>query len=284
MLTTTRTPEDFSMQVLEQDVLFHPELEAAIRNQAVSDKGNYYTPSSILAGIAQAAYLLRNRPNVELVNTEITLQDAQSASVELLTFANILNASRGLQTAPLPAYTLSDSSPAYIDNCFNAEPMFGRILALIDEDPLSNTYNNVASAYQIICDGMQPVFLRKGCGKPSALSLVPIALNGIPYPPGSLWRVDLRWDKSVRSGNSFAYNLNYTGYKNELIPFTSVTHASFMRLSAFALPCQEREPFAVHFSKLTIEDTTIRECDMSQIQERMLKAMTALGQQAIVAA
>lgn len=68
------------------------------------------------------------------------------------------------------------------------------------------------------------LLVRKGIGEPSAISLETLAINGIPYPAGSIMRVD--------TGDALEPQVDHN--KFEVLPSDQIRSMAFRHLSAFA--------------------------------------------------
>lgn len=109
-----------------------------------------------------------------------------------------------------------------------------------------------------------PLFMRKGILLPSALSLQEIAIDGISYPAGSIFRIDTH--KDVKRVYPFVDRDTL-----KIVPTTKIAKIAFMRLSMFALPPEERQSAfggADYFDhKYSNMENVIAHSDMSELVE-----------------
>lgn len=191
-------------------------------------------PDDWFEAVARAGRLLRADPALELtdttVGTEIFNCAANDLTVEQVVLHGILNASKYRMGNASPGRSFRCANRKSLPGCSDAEGYFGQVVtAMADTSRLSDREGNVAQhGWSLVLDGREPIAIKKvaeAYGKPSALSLVELTVDGVPYPAGSLLRVDTRED--LRHEQLF-------------IPGDTVVSAGFLRLSAFALPPDER--------------------------------------------
>jgi hypothetical protein len=83
---------------------------------------------------------------------------------------------------------------------------------------------------EIIYHEDRPLLVRKGIGEPSAINLEPLAINGIPYPAGSIMRVD--------TGQALEPQVERS--KLKVLQSDQIRSIAFIHLSAFAFEPETR--------------------------------------------
>jgi hypothetical protein len=87
---------------------------------------------------------------------------------------------------------------------------------------------------QIVVHGNQPILLRKALGEKTALSLVPLVVNGVRCPAGSIISMAISLEDQ-------AGDLKPRSDRIDQISSDFVSEIAFNRLSIFALPPAERD-------------------------------------------
>jgi len=230
--------EEFTNNCALSEVTLDPKL---IEEPLHHDADFCYQPDDWYGAVAKAGEILRQRPYVELVNTPITDQLFGDGSLTLpqMTFKGIINASRDRIANQNPATTFFCRGAKRVDSCSSAEGGFGLTINNMTHGHKARDSRRSGEDYYkrfgwtIIIDDDMPVGITKRYGQPSTLALSPITINGIPYPAGSLLRMN-----TLKKGYHHEAEERRTFVPGERIAF-----ASFLRLSAFALPAEERKTF-----------------------------------------
>lgn len=190
-------------------------------------------PNQMYAAVARAGAILREHPQAELANQPITRSMQRGFPHDLASRAltTIINAS--LDPVPAASWDTSFTSfgVAPVDNCSLAERFFAATvwqlqqpgIPLIDERP-------PIGSQLLTGDNDTIIAIRKGLGSRSCLTLVPVTINSVPYPAGSIMRVNLL---SEYNGKRY---ISHRGTRVTDIPVERISHINFLRLSAFALP------------------------------------------------
>jgi len=178
--------------------------------------------------IAVCGDLLRADPHITLANRLIDAPP--DGDIGLQTLVAIINATRHAHRAQFgPDYSFIIGTKA-MDCCSDFE------------ESIITTFENVQSQRpvggDIIVDSdKNPILFRKAAGQPSALALRPIVIHGIPYPAGSIVRVDTEdaYELDVE-GDSKLHSRHPRVNKNGMRVMSSaeVVSADFLRLSPFA--------------------------------------------------
>lgn len=277
--------QDLEARVLTAATGLHPALKrAGSSGESVPNRGLsgsvIFEPTPIYAAINQAGKILREDPEIELSEQplEIPPEEINPDDVAIKTLLQIVNASRQKQALGVPEGR-SFTAPATIaaHACVEAETYFAGVVVQM-EDPkkvFTRDQDNVPYGFQIVTDqhSNHPIGIRKGVSWPTLLTFETIAINGIPYPPGSIMRADMPYERraiSYRSESDFI--------SQQAMPIQSIERLAFMRLSAFALEPEFREPTfseAIapteayninNYGLAEIAPPIIREWSISQIQ------------------
>lgn len=140
--------------------------------------------------------------------------------------ATIINATREPIGDEHPFY-FGPQKQVYLTACQQAEGRFARALRALR----TGQYDTPKLGGNILLKGGEVCAFQKSNGENSALALVPICINGIPYPAGSLVNVG---EKEAPFNN-----LPHGFHLREL----GGTALGFARLTAFAIPPDERESY-----------------------------------------
>lgn len=186
-----------------------------------------YAPNEMLKAVAVAGILLR-RGYKDLANKPIKPDGELSRNTVAMTLTNIINGS----IEPLDAAVDLPASPSGIDACRAADFKF---LTLID------ALQKGEGKCQIIGDNEAALIRKTRNGQPSALSVRDLVVDGIPFPAGSMFNIELTdEDKtSIQTPNVL-----------ESVGLNRVEGLGFMRLSVFALEGIER---AKNFKDLDLD-------------------------------
>jgi hypothetical protein len=102
-----------------------------------------------------------------------------------------------------------------------------------------------------------PLFLRKGYNRPLALSLLPTDADGIEFMPGTVFNIEAEGDRYT----GLPYEASVPRNEVTALPASSINSLSPLRLSAFALPMDQR---AEHFGYGIEDVTTLTVRDISE--------------------
>jgi len=219
----------------EQQVRLH---HVIIRAGRSASSGSMFTlePNGMYSAVNAAGNLLRKDPEQHLASAELDIPEPLAQKPKNFA-ANVLSAMIAASINPVPA---TDHSRTFIcrktrniDCCSNAEGGFSETFTQMytPQVPLEDHYKPIG--YQIITGSHdEPIAVRKARGEPSALTLVKTTINGIPYPAGSIMRMDLLDDRSRDDPSIFDTDLPFDDQRR--VGAERVSHAAFIRLSAFS--------------------------------------------------
>ena len=246
-------------------------------------------PTNMFAAVNEAGRLLRKHRYMKLAErafSEAVVNGVPPDDVTAQSFVRLVNDSVHPRTGGAAVTFTSELSGTY-GTCGEAEPAFTATLAhLLTRKQHANPY--VHAREVIVGTNEQPLFLRKGVGEQSALSLAPIAINGITYPGGSIVKYDLRRDRDRHYADPSqgpgtvplgAYDSTPLAPNDmRVAPVDEIERINFLRLSAFAFPEGSRR--ARLFSReLTTYDLTKAE---TRLQWSItLGEITAVAQQEV---
>ncbi len=177
--------------------------------------------------VAAAGAALRRDPSVKLVNSPIPNELIDENDLVQVALWRILNASLNRESGDgvVPAFTCGPVRP--IDCCSAADGGFARTVQACGGS--DNGLN-----WRIIVDDNNPIAITKKSGVQSTLSLVPILINGVPYPEGSILRIGLA--RRIEGEGPKKKDLRVT------VPIEEVSRVGFPRLSAIAVFEEWRMP------------------------------------------
>jgi|GEM_PF-2132014 len=214
--------EELTNALGDRHIVFDERITGAIERGHTSGY-DCFTPEPTLLAVAELAYLLEvdhdnGMPSNDFLNVaeqldvpEQLLADMVAANLELPNLSNVAP-DRRLNT-PLPPQKRGASAAA-IDLAFY------RDLSKFNDGRPTNNHIYVNGA-------QEPLLLRKRFARPVALSLAEVAINDVPYPPGSLFEL---WEK----GETPPWHAGFTG-ATKVRKFEDVASARFLRLSTLAL-------------------------------------------------
>lgn len=247
----------------EQGVTLHPALTEDTHPTEVEARFEYacHTPSDMLRAIAMAGGLLREKPWEQLADQPVDLGSKLSGRLARSTAAQALaGIINGSIDRPAAESDMADlpGSPDGIDACRAAEYRFAQALLALESGE---------GRCQIIGDET-PALFRKFCkGSWSALSLRPLGVDGVPYPAGSIFQVDLA-PRSIDVVQS--------------ISLDEVKGLSFVRLSAYGLGLRERMAHFTHAYEgwmdshvALVENNMIKSMKIQEIEQIAQTAYTA---------
>lgn len=226
---------DFYEACCEQEVKLQDELAQAGFFHANDGYHSNYAPNGVLAAIKQAGSLLEVFNAKPLADKPIVPGDDFNEDLPTQTLVEIINASVLYQPPDPDRFNIQSERTDIIDNCGDAEVGFMRTaeaLSRISSD------GKVLAGSQIFLHKQAPTFIRKAGSFPSTIGLKPISINGIPYPPGSLYSLEFS------TGDAASYEEKETpdaaANRVEVYSARQVKAIRFLRLSAFALNSTER--------------------------------------------
>lgn len=215
--------------------------------------GSCFSPGEWYDAIANAGETLRLEPEAELASAALSddLLDANDGIAQGA-LKGIVNSSIdrvGIDEIPAGRSFICDGANR-VPNCSDAERLFSGLLSQMawHSSPIKIPNRApIMSRWGIVTDDTNsPIGITKFNGERSTLSLEEISVNGVVYPPGSLFRMDtLRHKRRGEIGHS-------------IIPSNRISHAAFMRLSGFAIgPEDRRRDFDIDNTRPNYNSLTI---------------------------
>lgn len=200
-----------------------------------SELDNTAEPYDMYSLLAQSAILLTKYDNEPLVKrpfSEALIASLPAQDIAARSFLHILNNSLEPKDG-LPDTTFASKVICTVSVCNDAEGLFGAAFEAF-EDP------HPEIAVQVITDKQeQPLLIRKGGAFQSTLSFVPITINGITYPAGSLFNLNMHQDRLAEGGYSGRpIRFDHPNTKHLV---SSIERIRFLRLSAYGLPPERRQ-------------------------------------------
>ena len=225
--------KDFQQLCREQEVSVHPDVIKAGTLGFVKET-HTFNPNPFYAAIAACAEVHLDTATRQLTDKPIQLEHGGQSDLGAFlaprTLTSILNNSLE-PTGGLPwDQTFTCDKGTAIEACEYAEGSFATVFAQMEAPKKKLTGEPGIAGYQIITgENNRPIAVRKGKGVPSTLSLVDVCVNGIAYPAGSLFRMQLRedWD-------GHTYYTHVREGRQQRIGAERVTHMTFRRLTALA--------------------------------------------------
>ena len=218
-----------------QGVVFEPEfLDLQDQSFSIAAGARSVAPTSMLKAMVVAGSMLREEPDRPLViNQTIDVETGSFHTFTQLTLATMLNASNRPIDAQDTRPQFNELATEPINTCAEAESRFAETFFSLGYDKPEELMGS-----QVFVDEEQvPVLLRKDFGEKSTIALSDIVIKGVPYPAGSLVRLEIAGDISRDSVVMYG-QLPDSGL--EVLPLGLVENIAFSRLSAFALPAPER--------------------------------------------
>lgn len=170
------------------------------------------------------------------IEREAVATDATSGQV-----VDLLNTSRNPVSTGSPDTDFWCGDGAPIQSCSRADAGFSKTIMQMNE-LLESSHQDIEYGFEVVVGEDGPVFLRKSADKvPSALTLVPITVNGALYPAGSIARVDMATNPYAGDSADLYLLPKIASDRVELLPISGVGRVGMQRLSAFAAPPRERE-------------------------------------------
>lgn len=202
-----------------------------------------YAPNLVLKGIAFAGQILRKDPDTALVDKPIELTKKVPRGSLGHLFLDILNGSIEpvndvSRVSFVCAGALSAEACAYAETGF-ANAIKGLRNYVQDRDTPSGFLRSIV----YVDENNSPTILQKYDGAKTGLTLAPIVINGIPYPPGSIARVETTADYYRDAAESSAHISWQDRIGPEVAPTVAISKIGFKRVSAYGLPVGERGVF-----------------------------------------
>lgn len=121
-----------------------------------------------------------------------------------------------------------------LDTCGNADLGFTKVFTNIFRQMGEDEMHFEQAGCEIFEKGGVPLFIRKGIGHhASAMCLQDVAVEDVPYPAGSIFRIDTEQDLRRKYPYVFRDNLS-------IISTDTIRKLAFMRLSLFAIAPEDR--------------------------------------------
>jgi hypothetical protein len=269
MFTPEKGFQELQAYAAAQEVLLDPLIEhagvigASLGNSECRDSV-VYEPAPIYAAVGQAGKILRRNPQAALANKPLQIppDDLQPQDVALRTLVTLVNGSLDRMARNVPSHRLASCRQIPATHaCSEAETFFASVIwqmanptSVLSEDEQMEPFG-----YQIITDDYgQALGIRKGVSWPTLLTLEEIAINGVPYPPGSIMRADMPYERYARAR---LYRPMRDFEEQERIDFHDIARLGFMRLSAFVLAGEQRQTVfaeAMHVPESSVQLYSLR--------------------------
>ena len=249
-MSNVYTPgERFFDQVAAQDITLAPSVDSAMSHLWIRDHHNLGYKTPIMYGIAAAGIELGDRPNRPLADGLIEVADLIEDTPSMV-LAGLVNASQSPKNQGPAGYALRRKTETNYGVCDGVEQAWNKtfdVLATGDGEPL----------VQIFTENGEPIVLRKGRGSyATGLTLADVALGkrGIVYPAGSVVQMNVRGQEKLPGTEKLRVSTDAP----EVLHASSIQGMSFSRLSAYAVPIEQR---AYHFAgtKAAMEARTLEE-------------------------
>ncbi len=207
-----------------------------------------HTFSAVHAAFAGAAWLLRNKPGLQLINRSLVPDDiasTDSASYQLIT---LLNSTRIIANGDSWDTSFTSSKVGSGDSCMAAEEAFSQTFAgmkgLAKRLLAGHSAGDSKGFELFVGERQRPIFLRKSIGEPTVLTLHDITINGVRYPAGTIARLNTEKDdrqklRRLRDGHG-TYRPIVSESAFRLFSVAEIKRLGALRLSAFATPPAER--------------------------------------------
>jgi hypothetical protein len=224
----------FHKECLRQDVELHDYvLDAGYRGR--SSLSHTAEPNGLYAAVSEAGYCLRENAGLQLANK--CLEPMRSEKNPVAGFLRaIINASIAPVTAQGKELAFVCHGAQQLDTCFGADRLFVEVIEQM-RNPFVPVlgYRAGYTGYQILRSNEgQAVGVRKAIGAPSTLFFETAVINGVPYPPGSIMRLENAADD---------WSNGYLRIRSDVqssLRVESTSSIGFMRLGAFAVPPEQR--------------------------------------------
>lgn len=220
----------------------HAELRHLMRSPLEMDVIGNFIHDPDFVGVMAAGYLLRRNFQERLVDP--TVNPIRLASTELpkhrfLSRAQrmlytIINSSLKPQQTELPNFA---ERPCLLREgaCRRSEVYFANVIL-----SMQNDLNGALGGCRIISNDGRPILLQKSYGERTALSLEPLAIEGVEYPAGSLMALNVERDYVEATKK---YRMNIDPGKIEIAAAEEVVGLSFVRPTLLAFNPSERNSY-----------------------------------------
>lgn len=202
-------------------------------------------PTGILAAIAEAGRVLRKEPGRPLADQLITPSRKWRHDASQMILCRMINTSIAPDVHTTPA--LFSAGTKGMDTCNITERLLQVTVDLLRQ-PRDSQAVPIRPGCQVIHEGERATFLREALGERVCLALTEFSINGVWFPPGSLARVDVYGDTTIPVDGRQKIAMPEEGV--HVVPLDQVERAAFIRLSAFALPPEQRSPFRTDTSAI----------------------------------
>lgn len=208
-----------------------------------------WTPNGMFAAITRAGRLLKRHEQIDLSEQPIVGVEPDESDVCAKALVGIVNGCyyrnhpsenyEANQPSGRPEIRFEQFYRLGIGVCNSTERFFYSTITNV----LSGRTNGDAVT-RVFHSAGRPIFLQKGIyyrsgfGNPSALSFVPVEIDGIPFPPGSYF--------SIRLGGTGTAGNDAPRPKvalTELVPVSDIEQVGFLRMGPYAIEPDERGLF-----------------------------------------
>lgn len=226
------TYKQFTRCCLEAGVGLDPRLAVDFPMSGVESCAS---PDGWYGAIAMAGKLLRESSDTPLVTRLVHADIVPGNSTKHRVLCCILNST--IVPDLSHDFTQLPAGAGNVLACAKAESLFSdTIEAMQAPRKVFRDDDGMIISWLILASGGEPFGITKFNGEISTLSLKPVTVAGISYPEGSILKVDtprIRVKKAMFADESM----------KECVDVSQVRAASFVRLSAFAVPVNERHDF-----------------------------------------
>jgi hypothetical protein len=205
-------------------------LHYSLQNAHPNPEGaNCFTPSPWFSAIAVAGELLRSDPHPLASNIPPASVLGNRPTIEEQALYTIVHDSVVPQPLASSGYNFKSHTGNSVANCKATEKYFAETFTAMQHPHGQHmAFDGSPLAWITIHDGRTPIAIQKQAGAASTLSLVPLQIDGIRYPAGSLFDIMTSSQKGwpiTRNGIAWA---------------DSIIDANFLRLTRYALPPPRR--------------------------------------------
>lgn len=261
----------FQQVCQEQDVAVHPDIiKAGLKGHAKDP--HTYTPGAYFAAVAACAEIHIGTNTRELADKTIDLNNSGHPELQDFlasrTLASIINNSVEYAGGLPWDQTYTCEQGTSLEACFFAEGSFCSTFAQMQKPGRKSTAESGTVGYQIITgENDRPIAVRKAKGICSTLSLVDISVNGITYPAGSLFKMQLRSD-----WNGYTYPTYAPIGQQTSVGAERVSHMTFQRLTNLAEDPRMR-PSDLDFTGKPERQRVYERYDLQKLQKVAQKAL-----------
>jgi len=216
---------EFREVCLDQGVAFVPDAAERLEQKPLAGIRDMVP---LIAGLLRTeVHPLANKP----IEGNMWEDDTAAAALQAIVNASIVPVEDG------PLSFRSHDAQGDIYSCDSADANFTKImcnlLATDQEGSRGSADRFEGFGFEVFTLDHVPVFLRKSIGEKSALSLARTAINGIPYPAGSIMRIDT--DADIARGK---FDVNRDAAIE--IDIADIEQIRFIRLGTYAFRPYER--------------------------------------------